>query len=104
MDRVGNQFTTEELLIFLDRQKKSGMRTIDSLRSVIENIDINFNHPVGRELLKDDIDRFELLLSKIVKEESTEFDRAEFRVIKSRLAKISQRMDTYLAGLKKIKE
>jgi hypothetical protein len=102
MDRTGNVFSQEELLTFLENNKKRGAKSLEALREVIENIDANFNHPLGRELLHDDMLRFNYLLTKIIKEDANEYDRAEFRVVKSRLDNISQRMDIYLNSLKKI--
>lgn len=57
---------------------------------------------VGKELLSDAIDRLDFLLSKIIHEESTERDRAEYRVLKQIVEKWGNRVESYLETINKI--
>lgn len=102
LDRIGSTFTVEEITGFLDKQKKRGVRTVEALKGVIDNIDVNFNTHLGREIMTDDIMRFESLLSKVIIEEATPGDIAELRVIKGRLKTMSKRLDIFMDSLKKV--
>ena len=54
------------------------------------------NSPIGQELLKDDIMRLEDISSKIWTEEVTKEELAEFRYLKGRVAKVTERLNNYL--------
>jgi hypothetical protein len=102
LDRESNTFTIDEVNEFFDKNKKRGTKTIEALKGVIDNIDINFNTKIGREILKDDIERFQYLLTKIIIEEANEAERAEFRAVRSRLDRISKRLDIFTESLKNV--
>lgn len=51
---------------------------------------------VGQEILRDDIDRHEELLKKMYEENITSQELAEFRYLKSRIKKVSDRISLYL--------
>jgi cytidylate kinase len=99
---LDNTFTMQDIVNFFERQKKRGIKTVEALKEVVDNIDVNFNTQVGREVMIDDINRYEMLLTKVIKEEANDNDRAEMRVILSRLGKINRRLDTFTKSLKSI--
>ena len=53
------------------------------------------NSSIGQEILRDDIDRLETLLEQIYNETISPADMAEFRHLKRRIAKITERLNNY---------
>jgi DNA-binding PadR family transcriptional regulator len=62
-----------------------------------------FNTPIGRELLKDAVNRVDELNRKIWKEEESDMERAEFRVLKQLISRWSKKIDAYVKNLEVIK-
>jgi DNA-binding PadR family transcriptional regulator len=62
-----------------------------------------FNTPIGRELLKDAVNRVDELNRKIWKEEENDMERAEFRVLKQLISRWSKKIDAYVKNLEVIK-
>lgn len=62
-----------------------------------------FNTPIGRELLKDAVNRVDELNRKIWKEEENDMERAEFRVLKQLIGRWSKKIDAYVKNLEVIK-
>jgi hypothetical protein len=63
----------------------------------------SFNTEIGRELLKDAVNRVDELMKKIWDEKDEEKDRAEFRVLKHIIAQWSKKIDAYVKNLGVIK-
>ena len=98
---MGNVISIEEMVDFLDSQKKRGSRLLQSLEKVIPNIEATFQTKIGQELLKDDLERYDLLLVKLINEEADAEEKAEIRVLKRRLAMLTARIGIFMEGLKK---
>lgn len=62
------------------------------------------DHPVGKEILNEALNRSEALLIKIINEDADEMDRAEFRVLKSILNVWAGKMAEYIKSLNTILE
>lgn len=98
---MGNVISIEEMVDFLDSQKKRGSRLLSSLEKVIPNIEATFQTKIGQELLKDDLERYDFLLIKLINEEADAEEKAEIRVLKRRLAMLTVRINVFMEGLKK---
>jgi hypothetical protein len=62
-----------------------------------------FSSQVGQEILMDAIQESEVLLDKIVKEEASEGDRAEFRAFKKIITRWEQIWNSHNAALEELK-
>lgn len=91
---------TEVEKFLLDNGKRGSM-TIKLLAKLSPFIQA-MNSPIGREILKDDIDRHEELLNKIYNENATPQEMAEFRFLKGRLQTISQRFSQYVSKAQEV--
>ncbi|OHB71864.1 MAG: hypothetical protein A2W23_06345 [Planctomycetes bacterium RBG_16_43_13] len=92
----------EDIAGFLSKTGKRGAQTLDILGKYHPFVTA-VSSTIGWELLKDDIQRHEELLDKIYNEQSTPQELAEFRYLKVRLRKVSDRITIYLDKLKEIK-
>jgi len=101
--KLGNVISIEDMAEFLASQKKRGSRLLKNLETSIPNIEVNFSTKLGQEILKDDLERYDILLSKVIAEEANEEDRAELRVLKRRFALLSARISVVMEGLKKMR-
>jgi hypothetical protein len=100
-DIVRNKMQPEDLIRFFNKQKGVNKNVLQAIEDSGISIKAHFKTEVGQELLKDDIDDFQRLLVLVVEEKATPQELAEFRVVKRRLEKISQRIETFLEGVKK---
>ena len=103
MVRLGRTISIEDAVEFVEGQRKRGSRLLKPLARAIPNIEALFKTNLGNELLKDDLDQFDFLLCKIIDEEATPEERAEFRVIRRRLSIIAERLSTFMEGLKQMR-
>lgn len=92
----------EDIAGFLSKTGKRGAQTLDVLGKYQPFVTA-ISSPIGWELLKDDIARHEELLEKIYNETGTPQELAEFRYLKYRLRKVSDRINLYLDKLSEIK-
>jgi hypothetical protein len=99
-----DDFTIEEVVNFFRKNRVAGSKSLEQLEKVSKNISVNFNTDIGREILLDDINKFNELLEKIIREEETPQEKAEFRVIRGRLDKLNQRLNVFLKSIGKIRE
>ena len=100
---MANTISIDDFTKFIEEQKGRGKRLIKSLNNVLPNIEVNFNTTIGNEILKDDLERFDLLITKVIQEEATDEDRAEIRYLKRRFAILSARVDIVMDGLRKMR-
>jgi len=100
---LANTISIDDFTKFIEEQKGRGKRLIKSLNNVLPNIEVNFNTTIGNEILKDDLERFDLLITKVIQEEATDEDRAEIRYLKRRFAILSARVDIVMDGLRKMR-
>lgn len=86
---------------FLASNGKRGSMTI-SLLGKLNPFMLAMKSPVGQEILRDDIDRHEELLKKMYEENITPQELAEFRYLKGRLKKVSDRISLYLKSTNEV--
>mgnify|MGYP001563776288 CR=1 FL=1 len=96
------QSAIEDIAGYLSKAGKRGAHTLDILGKYQPFVTA-VSSPIGWELLKDDIQRHEELLEKIYNEQADVRELAEFRYLKLRLKKISERISIYLDKLKEIR-
>ena len=100
METIG--ISESELKDFLLSTKTTNSLTI--LQNVYPNLNVVFNHPVGKEILRDDISRISELLTKAYKQTATELELAEIRYLKDyRMPRIIKRVNAYLESLVNVK-
>ncbi|HLE87584.1 MAG TPA: hypothetical protein VI727_07945 [Candidatus Brocadiaceae bacterium] len=92
----------EDIAGFLSKTGKRGAQTLDILGKYHPFVTA-VSSTLGWELLKDDIQRHEELLEKIYNEQADPQELAEFRYLKLRLRKVSERVTIYLDKMKEIK-
>jgi len=98
----GESLDLEKVERFLFKAGKRGAQLLSVLskqQSFIRAIESE----IGRELLKDALSITEGLLEKIIGEEASEAERAEYRALKKILIIWAQRIETYQHNLEKIK-
>jgi hypothetical protein len=103
VDRLANTVTIDDFTKFMEEQKGRGKRLVKSLNNILPNIEVNFNTTIGNEILKDDLDRYDILLTKLIQEEATDEDRAEIRYLKRRFAILNARVDIAMDALRKMR-
>ena len=59
---------------------------------------------IGRQLLIDSVRRAEYLLDKIINEKSSLEERAEFRALHAIIDSWTERLNSYLDGMKKVEK
>src|SRR3972149_4220290 len=92
----------EDIAGFLSKTGKRGAQTLDILGKYQPFVTA-ISSTIGWELLKDDISRHEELLEKIYNETTTSQELAEFRYLKLRIRKVSERITIYLDKMKEIR-
>ncbi len=60
------------------------------------------NSQIGKELLNEAVNRSEALLIKIINEEATEVERADFRALKTILNNWAGKIATYIENLNRV--
>ena len=96
------QSAIEDIAGYLSKTGKRGAHTLDILGKYQPFVTA-VSSTIGWELLKDDIQRHEELLEKIYNEQAEIQELAEFRYLKLRLRKVSERIAVYLDKLKEIR-
>lgn len=61
------------------------------------------SHPIGQELLADIVANMERLLEKIVNEDSTDKDRADYRAFRALAISWGEKISKYLEKIEEIK-
>ncbi|OHB71486.1 MAG: hypothetical protein A2W23_03145 [Planctomycetes bacterium RBG_16_43_13] len=92
----------EDIAGFLSKSGKRGAQTLDILGKYHPFVTA-VSSTIGWELLKDDIQRHGELLEKIYNEQSSPQELAEFRYLKLRIKKVSERITIYLDKMKEIR-
>lgn len=101
---MDNDITIEQVKNYLDKNFKRGNLALNALNKTIDGINAIFSTRVGRDILVDDINRFETLLVKLAAQEVSDEEKAEFRYLKERLSKLSHRIEIYLKTMQDIKK
>jgi len=91
---MNRQLSIDQLESYLERGRKRAVDVVAALGQLDRYL-AAAGTEVGKELLKDDVEDFERLLGKIADESATIEEKAEYRVVKRRLLKISARIDAY---------
>ena len=97
--------TLSEIQRYLELTGKKGSLVISILGRLTPQLNSILNNEMGREMLRDDINRLEELLMKIYKEEATEIERAEFRYLKDRrFPYLIEKLKVYINKVDEIKK
>jgi hypothetical protein len=100
MESIG--INESELKEFLVATKSTNSLSI--LQNVYPTLNIVFNHPVGKEILRDDINRIQELLIKAYRQVASDSELAELRYLRDyRLPKVINRVNAYLKSLMDVK-
>jgi len=76
-------FSVEEINKFLALNSKKAARVLSDLGKLIPFIEACYSSEFGKELLKDDIQRFTELHGKVMDLEATDDEKAEYRYLKT---------------------
>ena len=105
MEKMNLTFNVEEIQRFLALTGKRGAQLLSDLGKSIPFIEAVYNSEVGKEILKDDIQRYEELLRKVESLEANEEDKAEYKFLRNtRLPRVVGRIHAFLKRTEAIKE
>lgn len=90
----------EHFLLSNGKRASNTISLLGKLNSFVQAV----NSPIGKELLKDDIERHEELLVKLYEENITDQEKAEFRYLKLRIKRVSERLATYVRNVNEVKK
>jgi hypothetical protein len=97
-----DNITVEQLERFIEKYGRRATNTMSVLGKYEPFIQA-IQTDVGKEILRDDIVRHEILLTKIYNDQADDAEKAEFRYLKRRLLVNAERIQLWLDGLKNIK-
>src|SRR3990167_7870296 len=100
---LDSKLNAEDVDKFLRKTGNKGARIISILGSNQPFYEA-IHTDLGQEILKDAIMIMESLLEKIVNEESTDAERAEYRALKKITTLWAERINNYLARINEIKK
>lgn len=83
---------TRSKLINMGKRGADTIRVLGNMTPFINALKSN----IGQEILKDDISRHDELLVKVYNETITPVELGEFRYLKARLIKVSERVSNYI--------
>ena len=82
--------------------EKRGNLTMQILRRQQQFIDA-WNSPIGMQILKDDVERYEQLVQKTIDETITPQELGEFRYLKKRIERLATVISNYEENVKVVK-
>lgn len=94
--------TMADIEEFLRKEGKHGERVLATLGKNSQFLNAMAT-PLGQELLKDSVARLEVTLEKIVNEQATPQELAEYRVLRDLVYTWAERITRYVSDLKKVK-
>lgn len=95
------EVSISDLQSYLSKFGKRGSETVNILAASTKFLEAT-RSPLGMELLKDDIDRHDVLLAKLYEERATPEELAEFRYLKHRIRKVCERISAHIEATNKI--
>jgi hypothetical protein len=101
-DRL-DSISKESFLSYLESHGRRGQMVINGLSGLLDSLQMVFETSVGKEILKEDVERCEYLVTLIMEEKATDLEKAEFRYLRSRIIKIGEKLEKYLELVDKIK-
>ena len=105
MEKLNLTFNVEEINRFLELTKQKGAQLLSDLGKLVPFIEAVYNSEVGKEILKDDLQKYEELLKKVQNLEATEEEKAEYRYLRNtRLPRVVGRIHAFLKRVEAIKE
>ena len=91
-----NEPTSEQAIEFIAKYGRRASLTVNKLGGLVPFITA-MNSSVGRELLKDDVDRMDVLLEKVYQETANDQEKAEFRYLRdTRFPKVLDRLNNFI--------
>jgi hypothetical protein len=97
--------TLGEIEKYLKITGKKGQMVISALGKMDKYFDSVMSTEIGQNLLEVDIFRMEDLLQRIIREEATQGELAEFRYLRdARIPYVVSRIQTYIRSLEQIKK
>jgi hypothetical protein len=94
--------TGEEVREFLKREGKRGERVLSKLQKM-KPVKEALETEIGKILIQEIAEDMDLILEKIIAEEATDVDRADFRAGKRLAGKVSVTINTYYKEESKIR-
>lgn len=92
----------QEIEDFRRRFGRKADKTIETLAALDKQISSALSSTIGKEVLQDDLRRYDELLFKAAKESLSVDERAEFNYVFKRLQVISNKINDYLDKINKI--
>uniref|UniRef100_A0A6H1Z9F7 Uncharacterized protein n=1 Tax=viral metagenome TaxID=1070528 RepID=A0A6H1Z9F7_9ZZZZ len=105
MDKLNLTFSVDEITRFMSLNSRKATRVLSDLGKLIPFIEAVYNSEVGREILKDDIDRYSELFNKVMDLSANDEEKAEYRYLKNtRLPRVTNRLSAFLNLGKELKD
>jgi hypothetical protein len=95
-----------EVLDYLEKHGERASKVLSRLGQLDANLHANLETSIGREILKDDCDRLDILIEMCFNEklEKGSTEMAELRYLRGRINQLSRRIKLFNDGLKQIHE
>jgi hypothetical protein len=98
-----DSISKESFSEYLEKHGKRGQMVVDGLSGILSELQMIFETSVGKEILKDDVERCEYLVTLIMEEKASDLEKAEFRYLRGRIIGIGEKLSKYLDLVNKIK-
>jgi hypothetical protein len=93
-----------EVLEYLERGGARASKVLSKLGQLDSHLHVNLETEFGREILKEDVDRLDILFEMVYNQKAKKEDFAEFKYLRDRINRLSHRLSLYNDGLKQITE
>jgi hypothetical protein len=98
-----DNITKESRRGYIEKHGRRGQMIIDAVNKILPSLQMIFDTEIGREILKEDIERCEFLLERIVDFKATDEDKIEFRYLRDRIIMLGKKLEVFFDYLKNIK-
>lgn len=97
-----DSITKDGVRDYVSKHGRRGQMIVDAISKILPTIQVIFDTEVGREILKEDIERCEMLLEKLIEFDATDEDKVEFRYLRDRIIRLGKKLELFFNYIKDI--
>jgi hypothetical protein len=97
-----DNITRDGIRDYVAKHGRRGQMIVDGISKILPTIQIIFDTDVGKEILKEDIEKCELLLEKLIDLDATDEDKVEFRYLRDRIIRLGKKLEMFFNYIKDI--
>lgn len=97
-----DNITKDGVRDYVSKHGRRGQMIVDAISKILPTIQVIFDTEVGREILKEDIERCEMLLEKLIEFDATDEDKVEFRYLRDRIIRLGKKLELFFNYIKDI--